>query len=70
MRKKLSERWVLVLQGLPESGMGYQRVDVTFSDGSQLENVLAFNCEEIELPDAFLRRAVESIQPSRRRRNS
>ena len=51
MRVKLEQRWIKRLLKLPESGMGYQRVDLRLADGRELKNVLAFNAEEVELPD-------------------
>lgn len=50
MRVKLSERFVRELLALPESGMGYQRVDLRLVDGRELRDVLVYNAEEIELP--------------------
>jgi hypothetical protein len=46
MRVKLEQRWMKRLLRLPESGMGYQRVDLRLADGRELKNVLAFNAEE------------------------
>ena len=51
MRVTLERRWVDHLRRLPESGMGYQRVDVWFSDGRQIRNALVFNSQDLELPD-------------------
>jgi hypothetical protein len=51
MRVKLEKRWMKRLLQLPESGMGYQRVDLRLADGRELKDVLAFNAEEVELPD-------------------
>ena len=34
MRLQLKEHWVNYLRKLPESGMGYQRVDVYLKNGS------------------------------------
>ncbi len=51
MRIKLDPTLARKLLSLPESGMGYQRVDVTLEDGREVKNVIAFNAEEVELPD-------------------
>jgi len=53
MRLKLDDRWIRQLLSWPESGMGYQRVDVRLTDGREATDVLAFNAEELEVPDDF-----------------
>jgi hypothetical protein len=51
MRIQLEQQFVQRLRELPESGMGYQRVDLRLSDGRELKNVVAFNAQEVEVPD-------------------
>lgn len=41
------------LLGLPESGMGFQVVDLVLADGRVVPNVTIFNCEIANLPDSF-----------------
>ena len=53
MRIQLARRWIDMLRKQPESGMGYQRVDVRFADGRRVENVIVFNAEHLDLPDTF-----------------
>ena len=53
VRIRLDTRWTNELLKLPESGMGYQRVDVHFRNGQKLEDIAVFNAEEIDLPDEF-----------------
>ena len=53
VRIKLDKRWVEELLKLPESGMGYQRVDVRMADGRELKNAVVLNAELLELPDDF-----------------
>ena len=48
MRHHLSERWIDYLCTLPESGMGYQRVDIRLKNGDRLNDVVVFNAEELE----------------------
>jgi hypothetical protein len=62
MRVKLEQRWIKRLLQLPESGMGYQRVDLRLADGRELKNVLAFNAEEVELPDECADARIEDVQ--------
>jgi hypothetical protein len=61
MRVKLEKRWIKRLLQLPESGMGYQRVDLRLADGRELKNVIAFNAEEVELPDECADAIIEDI---------
>lgn len=53
MRVKLDKKWSDYLVSKPESGMGYQRVDVRLQDGRVIENLTVFNAEDLELPDEF-----------------
>ena len=69
MRIKLPPKWTKRLQDLPESGMGYQRVDVRFADGRKLTDALVFNAEELEAPPEFALADISDLrlhsQPSR-----
>jgi hypothetical protein len=62
MRIKLGQRWIDLLRKEPESGMGYQRVDVRFADGRQLENATVFNAEYLDVPDALAGAEVEQLK--------
>ena len=44
---KLSRKWIDKLVRLPESGMGYQIVDITLKNGDVIKNITVFNCEEV-----------------------
>jgi len=46
---------------LPESGMGYQRVDIRFAGDRIVSDVMVFNAEEIELPEEFARLPITDI---------
>ena len=48
MRLHLNERWVDHLRGLPETGMGYQIVDVVLNDGKRFQDITVYNSEEME----------------------
>lgn len=48
----LNEPWVQKLRSLPESGMGYQVVDIRLRNGAALKGVLVFNGEHVEAPDS------------------
>lgn len=62
MRIKLEPRWTERLLELPESGMGYQRVDIRLVDGRELKDVVVFNAEEIEMPDEFARAQIKDVR--------
>lgn len=51
MRIKLNRRWIEVLSNLPESGMGYQKVNVELKNGKIIKDVFVFNAEELEIPN-------------------
>ncbi len=69
MRLQLEEPWIGRLCRLPETGMGYQRVDVKLQNGSVVNDVLVFNAEEMEWPGADSIRAcdIAEIALSKRR---
>ena len=48
---KLPEPWSAFLLTQPESGMGYQRVDVRLEGDRELRDVVVLNAELIELPE-------------------
>lgn len=62
MRIKLDKRWTDQLLKWPETGMGYQRVDVTMADGRQLKNAVVLNAELLEVPAEFARATVADIR--------
>jgi len=61
MRVKLPKKWIDYLVSKPESGMGYQRVDVRLQNGRLLENVMVFNAEDMELPEEFARLQIKDL---------
>jgi len=62
MRLKLDKKWAAFLLTLPESGMGYQRIDIFFAGGSMLHDIVAYNAEEIEIPSQYLNKEITKIQ--------
>ena len=64
MKKTLDKKWQDKLAGLPEAGMGYQRVTVIFADGGVREDVLVVNGQECELPDGDAGREIKDIRAS------
>jgi hypothetical protein len=63
MRIKLDKPWTDRLLKWPETGMGYQRVDVTMVDGRQLKNAVVLNAELLEVPAEFAHATVADIRP-------
>jgi hypothetical protein len=51
MTVRIPEQWTRFLLRQPESGMGYQRVDVRLANNRQINDVIVLNAEEIELPN-------------------
>ena len=51
MTVRIPEQWTRFLLRQPESGMGYQRVDVRLANNRQINDVIVLNVEEIELPN-------------------
>ncbi|HUJ10750.1 MAG TPA: hypothetical protein VL171_12045 [Verrucomicrobiae bacterium] len=62
MKIKLEQQWIEKLLGWPESGMGYQRVDLRLADGREVKDVPVFNAEEVEVPDEFAGVSIKDIQ--------
>jgi hypothetical protein len=61
MKVRLEQRWIKRLLEWPESGMGYQRVDVRLADGRELKDLPVFNAEEIELPEEFVGMRIKDL---------
>lgn len=69
-RIQLPQKWVDVLVSSPETGMGYQVVDLTLTDGRTLHGVRVYNCEVLALPEEMSVRPeeIEDITVRERRR--
>jgi len=53
MTIKLNDYWVSRLVQMPETGMGYQKVDVTFKDGHILKGLIVLNAEDCQTEEEF-----------------
>jgi hypothetical protein len=53
MQLALNNTTIERLLALPETGMGYQLVDLVLADGRVVAGVPVFNSEVANLPDAF-----------------
>lgn len=49
----LNDFWSKRLAQMPESGMGYQKVDVVLRNHRVIENVIVLNAEECQSPEDF-----------------
>ena len=54
MTIKLNNYWTQRLINLPETGMGYQKVDLFFKDGHILTGLIVLNAEDCESDEAFI----------------
>lgn len=59
---KLERRWVDYLIRQPESGMGFQKVDIRLKGNRVLNDVPVFNAEEIDLPEDCGGVVIEELQ--------
>jgi len=62
MRRHLPAEWTDFLVHQPESGMGYQRVDIIFADGSVVRDCVVFNAEEVEMPDSCRGKKIKEVR--------
>jgi hypothetical protein len=53
MTIKLNSYWSQRLVQMPESGMGYQKVDICCKDGRSLKGLIVLNSEDCETDVAF-----------------
>jgi len=49
----LPRTWTDHLIDLPESGMGYQKVNIVLKRGRILKDVIVLNAEEAQVPESF-----------------
>jgi hypothetical protein len=61
MLMNLSSQWTMYLQTQPESGMGYQKVHITFDDGTTYYTTV-MNCQKIDIPLTSATKTISSIQ--------
>lgn len=61
-RTTLSPELTERLTNMPESGMGYQVVDLTFHDDSVLKGCVVLNSSEVDLPEEYRLKAIKSVK--------
>lgn len=62
----LPEVWTERLVHLPESGMGYQKVNIFLKDGAVVENVIVLNAEECEVSENINAADIVDVQLAHR----
>lgn len=51
IKYKLSKNWRKELDKVPETGMGYHVISLTFEDGKTISNIKVSNEEDFEIKD-------------------
>ncbi len=64
MKLTLSDTWTKRLLDMPESGMGYQRVDIVFTDGVTLKGAIVVNASLVEVPETMTGKTIQEIRLS------
>ena len=62
MKLKLTKYWTEQLLKYPETGMGYQRVDIVLKTGKVIKDIVVLNAEDLLLPDPYENLRVEEIK--------
>lgn len=65
MTTKLNDYWSQRLVKLPETGMGYQKVDLYLNDGRTLKGLIVLNAEDCESEESFKVEDIVDIKISR-----
>ena len=58
MKITLSEALTKRLLDMPETGMGYQRVDIVFDDGTVLPGAIVLNASVVDVPDSMANKKI------------
>ena len=61
MKLKLNENWTKKLLKYPESGMGYQKVNVLLKSGLVIKDVVVLNAEDLVLSDQYVKLTTDDI---------
>ena len=62
----LPEVWIDRLVHLPESGMGYQKVNIFLKGGAVVKDVIVLNAEECQVAESFDTSAIVDVQLAKR----
>ena len=61
MKITLSQKWIDKMNSLPETGMGYQKANVRFRDGSVLKAIVLNSSEVIPDSDEYTSEEITMI---------
>ena len=59
---RLSPQWINFFANHPESGMGYQLVDVVFDDNSVQHDCVVLNGKNLEMPNSCKDKKIKEIR--------
>jgi hypothetical protein len=62
--RMLNRQWRETLSNMPESGMGYQKVDIFTIDGKVFSNIIILNCEVLDRDLPIRNREILTIKLS------
>ncbi|MDD5503783.1 MAG: hypothetical protein PHV77_00515 [Candidatus Omnitrophica bacterium] len=62
MKLKLNKYWTEYLLKYPETGMGYQKVDIVLKSGQIIKNIVVLNAEHLILPEEYKNIGLEEIK--------
>lgn len=62
MKLKLNKYWTEYLLKYPETGMGYQRVDIALKSGHIIKDIVVLNAENLVLPEEYKHIGLEEIK--------
>ena len=62
MKLKLNKYWTEYLLKYPETGMGYQRVDIVLKSGQIIKDIVVLNAEDLVLPEEYKNIGLEEIK--------
>jgi len=62
MKLKLNNYWTEKLLKYPETGMGYQKVDIILKSGRTIRNIVVLNAEYLDLPDQYKDLKMEEVK--------
>lgn len=65
MTIKLNDYWSQRLVQMPETGMGYQKVDLIFKDGRILAGLIVLNAEDCQTEQEFNAEDIVDIKISK-----
>lgn len=52
MTIRLDSKWIRILERHPESGMGYQTVDIRLRNGIRVNRLFVYNAQQLDWPDS------------------